>query len=184
MDNNLLTIRKVKLEDARGWHQLKNKVWRDAYSHIFPETVFLEREAKIEENIKKFANLIKNNNETIAYVAEYDKEIVGIMYGRINSSYDHFKSEYADLGALYIDPKFQGYGIGSKFKNIFEEWAIKKGATKYVIGVLKDNIKARKVYETWGGELTNYEADFVKQDMRYPEVFYTFSLPKDLDNSR
>ena len=176
MDKSLINIRKVTTEDAREWYTLGNKVWRDAYSHIFPEEVFIEKEQKVEERIKIFDDLMKNDNENISYVAEYEGRIVGIMYGCINSSYEHFHGEYADLVALYIDKEFQGCGIGSSFRKIFEEWAKENGATKYVIGVLKDNSKARKAYEAWGGELANYEKDFVKLGIGYPEVFYTYEI--------
>ena len=37
MDRKLLKIRKVKPEDAKNWFILVNKVWRDAYNHIFPK---------------------------------------------------------------------------------------------------------------------------------------------------
>jgi inosine/xanthosine triphosphate pyrophosphatase family protein len=45
-----------------------------------------------------------------------------------------------------------------------------------VIGVLKDNHKARKVYEKWGGKLDNHEQPFVKLGVGYDEVFYTYEL--------
>lgn len=180
MDKESLQIRKIKLEDARGWFILVNKVWRDAYSHIFPEEVFVEKDNQLEEKVKTFADKMKNDNENIAYVAEYNGEIIGIMCGSIKSPYENFKTEYADLTALYINPKFQGLGIGSKFRETFEKWALENGATQYVIGVLKDNNKARKVYESWGGKLSNYESDFVKLGVGYSEVFYTYDLQKEL----
>lgn len=176
MNRTLIKIREAKLEDARNWYVLVNKVWRDAYKNIFPEEVFIEKDNQVEEKVKNFIDKMQNNNKSIAYVAEYNGEIIGIMCGSINSSYEHFKSEYADLIALYIDPKFQGYGIGSSFKKIFEQWARENGASKYVIGVLKDNMKARKVYELWGGKLSEHEQDFVKLGIGYPEVFYTYKL--------
>lgn len=43
MDRKLLKIRKVKPEDAKNWFILVNKVWRDAYNHIFPKEVFIEK---------------------------------------------------------------------------------------------------------------------------------------------
>ena len=180
MDSNLLIIRKVKPEDARGWIELINKVWRDAYSHIFPEEVFIEKENKIEERVKTFSDKIQNNDKNIAYVAEYDGKIIGVMCGSINSKYEYFNSDYADLNALYIDPKYQGLGIGNIFKNKFEQWAIDNGATQYVIGVLRDNYKARKVYESWGGKLSEHKHDFIKLEVAYPEVFYTYNLQKEL----
>lgn len=179
MNKDLLKIRKVTSEDAREWFVFGFKVWRNAYKNIFPEEVFVDRESKLEEKIKEFDNKLQNNNKSIAYVAEYDGKIVGTMCGSISSSYNHF-DKYADLIGLYVDPKFQGLGIGSSFKNIFEQWAIENGATQYVIGVLKDNNKARAVYESWGGKLSEFEEDFVKLGVGYPEVFYTYDLQKEL----
>ena len=176
MNKDLLRFRKVTKEDARSWFTLLNTVWRDAYSHIFPNEVFIEREKMIDEKIKQFDEDKLNNNENIAYVAEYNGIIVGVMTGSINSSYDYFHLDYADLVVLYIDPKFQGLGIGTTFKEIFEKWAKENGAKRYVIGVLKENKKAREVYESWGGKLSNHEQGFKKLGVSYPEVFYTFGL--------
>lgn len=176
MNNGVITIRKVNENDAFEWMKLVNRVWRCAYKHIFPEEVFIEKDKNIDKKIATFSERIKNNSKNIAYVAESDGKIVGIMCGSISSGYEYFQNEYADLNAVYIDPKYQGKGIGSSFKNTFEKWAKENGATKYVIGVLKDNNKARKVYETWGGKLSEYEEDYVKLDVRYTEVFYIYNL--------
>ena len=97
------------------------------------------------------------------------------MNGKIKSGYAHFE-DCADLEALYIDPEFQGKGIGTKLKDIFFNWAKEKGATKVVFGVLKDNNKARKVYEAWGGTLSKFENGFVRLGVPYPEAFYTYDI--------
>ena len=170
-----IKIRKVTEDDGEGWYTLTNKVWRIAYGHIFPEEVFIDNENRFEDRVKHFKYKIINDHENIGYVVECNKEIVGVMCGSINSSYEHF-NDYADLIALYIDPAYQNMGIGTELKNIFEKWAKSNNATKYVIGVLKDNLSARKAYETWGGKLSKYEGDFVKLDVAYPEVFYTYDL--------
>ena len=102
--------------------------------------------------------------------------IIGLILGIIGFIIEYFHNEYADLVGLYIDPKYQGMKIGTNLKNIFEKWAKENGATKYMIGVLKDNINARKVYESWGGTLSKYESDFVKLGVNYKEVFYIFDL--------
>ena len=148
-----IKIRKVEENDAKKWYKFVNKVWRDAYKNIFPEEVFLEKEKNTEEKEKHFNENIYNSNDKIALVAENEDRIIGIMFGVIKSNYEYFNSEYADLVGLYIDPNFQRKGIGSTFKKMFEKWAKKNGAKKYVIGVLKDNKKARNIYELWGGKL-------------------------------
>ena len=179
--NSDIKIRKVNQTDATKWFKFVNKVWRSAYINIFPEEVFLEKEKNVEEKEKNFNKKIFNDNRNIALVAEYKGEIIGIMCGSINLNHEHFNVKYADLIGLYVDSRFQGCGIGTTFKNIFENWAIENGATQYVIGVLKDNIKARKVYESWGGKLSEFEEDFVKLGIGYPEVFYTYDLQKKLN---
>ena len=173
--NKNIKIRKVTEEDGEGWYTLTNKVWRYAYSHIFPEDVFIDNENRFEDRVKHFKYKITNDHENIGYVAEYNGKIIGVMCGSITSSYKHFE-DYADLIALYIDPEYHNMGIGTEFKNIFETWARKNNANKYVVGVLKDNLEARKVYESWGGKLSKYEEGFIKLGIEYPEVFYTYDL--------
>lgn len=173
---NSIVIRPAKPEDGRAWWTLVNQVWQDAYAHIFPEEVFLERAKRVEENIASFQGWVKNDSERITCVAECDGRIIGIMCGSIRCAHAPFDSDYADLGAIYIDPAFQGRRIGTAFRKSFEEWARKNGAFQYVIGVLKENQKARRVYEAWGGKLCQQETDFVKWNVAYPMLFYTFSI--------
>ena len=176
MDKNIV-IRPVKLEDAKQHVRLGLLVWRCAYKHIFPEEVFVEKENKAEDKIKNFDKGIQNDNISLSYVAEHEGKIIGFLFGRMLSHYEHFGSQgYADLEAIYIHPDYQGLGIGNKFKQIFVDWAKSNGATKFVIGVLKDNHNARKVYERWGGKLDEYTQPFVKLGVGYDEVFYTYDL--------
>ena len=48
-NKDLISIRMVKKEDALNWFTLVNKVWRETYSHIFPEEVFVEKEEKVDK---------------------------------------------------------------------------------------------------------------------------------------
>ena len=172
----MINIRKCEITDAEQYVTLHNLVWRDAYKHIFPEEVFIDREKRTKEKIEKITNIINAPNE-ICFVAEENDTIVGFMNATILSYYDHFKNlGYAELMGIYIHPEYQNKGIGSKFKQIFVDWAKNQGATKYVIGVLRDNFKARKVYEKWGGKLDNYTQPFVKLGVEYDEVFYTYEI--------
>jgi len=172
-----ILIREVKLEDANQYVSLKNLVWRSAYANIFPQEVFEDKDKNFERDVQDFVNIAYNDDTQINYVAEVDGEIIGLMFGKKESEYEYFaKLGYADLMAIYIHPDFQGYGIGNKFKNIFIEWAKKNSSRKFVIGVLKDNINARCVYEKWGGKLHRHTQPFVKLGMEFDEVFYVFDL--------
>ena len=172
-----IIYRKTKIEDAEQHVRLGLLVWRDAYKHIFPEEVFIEKENRVADKIKNFDKSITNDNMSLSYVAEIEGKIVGFVFGRMISHYQYFGEKgYADLEAIYIHPDYQGLGIGNKLKQIFIDWAKKNGGTKFVIGVLKENHKARKVYEKWGGKLDEYTQPFVKLGVDYDEVFYTYDL--------
>lgn len=176
MENNI-KFRPVRPDDAEKYLKLTNLVWRDAYKHIFPEEVFVEKEAKTPNMIKTFSDFVYNGRDQIVYVAECEGEIVGFVSGKLTTNYEHFKPlGYAELLAIYIHPKFQGIGIGTKFKNMFIKWAKEKEVKKFVIGVLKDNHKARKVYEKWGGILDSYTEPFIRLGVGYEEVFYCYEL--------
>ena len=171
-----IIYRQIREDDGYNWYTLLDTVWRDAYSNIFPKEVFDARDEHREERARGFSGEKFLGERKTAYVAECEGKLVGMMFGTLDSDYELFKIDYADLVVLYIDPDFQGKGIGRKLKDIFVEWAKEKNADKYVIGVLKDNTKARKVYEAWGGTLVDYEHDFVVMNVGYPEAFYTYEI--------
>ena len=80
-----------------------------------------------------------------------------------------------ELDSCYVCDRIE-WDMRHFMATIFVEWAKSKKADKYVIGVLKDNARARKVYESWSGKLSEYEHDFVVMNVGYPENFYTFEI--------
>ena len=171
-----IKYRQVCKEDGYEWYTLLDKVWRVAYADILPQEIFDARDNAREDRARGFTVEKYLGDRKTAYVAEYEGKIVGLMFGTLDSDYEYFKNDYADLVGLYVYPEYQGMGIGTALRDIFIDWAKGKNAAEYVIGVLKNNTKARKVYESWGGQLSEYEHDFVQMNVGYPEVFYTFQL--------
>lgn len=176
-ENKNITIRIATPQDASQYIKLRNKVWRFAYKHIFPVEVFDEMDSLAEKHIKAFPDIYYNDNSRLTYVADHNGKIVGILFGKMQSGYEHFANKnYSDLVALYVDMDYQGLGIASKFKTLFFDWAKDNGSQNLVIGVLKDNHSARKIYEKWGGNLDNYTQPFIRLGKPYDEVFYTYTL--------
>ena len=172
-----IIIRAVRPEDAEQYNKITNIVWRDAYKHIFPEEVFIERESRINEKIKTFPDIVYNGRDQFVYVAEVDGQIIGYLSGKLTSNHKpFFERGYAELLAIYFLPEYQSLGLGSKLKNMFIDWLKSNGKTKFVVAVLKDNYKARKVYEKWGGRLDEYSQPFVRLGVGYGEVFYTYDI--------
>ncbi|MBR3573953.1 MAG: GNAT family N-acetyltransferase [Lachnospiraceae bacterium] len=171
-----IKYRDIRDEDGYEWYTFLDSVWRVAYGHILPAKVFDARDEHRQERAAGFTKEKFVGDRKIAYVAESEGKIVGLMFGTLDSDYEFFKNDYADLVALYVYPEYQGMGIGTGLRDLFVDWAKSKSYDKYVIGVLKDNAKARKVYESWGGRLSDWEHDFVVMNEGYPEVFYTYEI--------
>ena len=172
-----IVIRNVEERDAVQYITLLNYVWRIAYKDIFPEEVFDDMDERKDDRIASFSQKYYTDDERVTCVAEVDSKIVGIASGGMLSKDEYFsKRNFSDLVSLYVHPDYQGMGIATALKRHFEEWAKEHGATKYVIGVMKENKKARTVYEKWGGKLSEHEAPFIRLGKGYDEVFYTYNL--------
>ncbi len=174
-----IVIEKAKPEDAEEYNNFKNKMWRIAYKDVLSEKALQIEEAKTPKKISKFATDIENPDSHF-YVAKNEAgKIVGIMTASTSDRFleDYFKGKgYANLGALYIAPEYQGMGIGSMFRNKFEEIMKSKGMNKYVVTAFQDNNKARKVYEHWGGKLSSYKSANNIGEETYKEVNYEFEV--------
>ena len=175
-----IRYRQIRKEDGYEWYALLSRVWRASYAHILPEEYFDARDRSVESRAAEFTEELFAGDRKIAYVAEHDGKIVGLIFGTLDSNYDYFKGSYADLVAIYIYPEYQGMGIGTALKDIFVKWARTKNADRYVVGVLKENHKARRVYESWGGRLSEHEQDYMIMGRGYPEVFYVFEIEQKL----
>ena len=172
-----MEIRKTRISDAVDWVRLKNTVWRTAYKDIMPVEVFDEQQSLEQKKIDKFIENFDGPQGTIGYVAIDNGKLVALVDATIISYHDYYKNlGYADLGALYILPEYQHNGLGYKLFSLVVEEFKSHGCDKMVIGVLKDNIQARRAYEKWGGKLTDVQTDFVKLDVPYIEVYYEYDV--------
>lgn len=171
-------IRKAKMGDAEQHTKLNNEVWRTAYAHILPKEVFDKRDAELERRVKTYGSWGLNKDGNVDYVAVDNERIVAILRGTSLSNYEHYRElGYADLMAIYIHQDYQHQGIGKKLFDFTISVFKKQGCDKMVIGVLKDNLQARKAYEKWGCILDKtYEKAFTISGKEYPEVFYIYDL--------
>ena len=175
-DMKNIIIRKTEETDAEQYVKLHMKVWRSAYGHFMPEEIFTDNETKMNERISNF----RNRMGEIDYVATDGEKIIAFVVGKSISQYEHYeKLGYSELTGIYIDPDYQHIGLGKKLFDLIVSELRKLGKTKMVIGVLKDNLQARKAYEKWGCELDTYEKPFEKMGHVFPEVFYIFNLQKE-----
>ncbi|MET3322589.1 UNVERIFIED_ORG: RimJ/RimL family protein N-acetyltransferase [Peribacillus simplex] len=98
------TIRKMKMEDIHQVQQVAKTSWNSTYEGIIP--------LKIQENFLKSAYndemMQKRLEGSFIFVSEVDRKIVGFAnFSPIKEGGE------AELGAIYINPEYQGKGIGT-----------------------------------------------------------------------
>jgi ribosomal protein S18 acetylase RimI-like enzyme len=159
MEHTEITITTAKPEDARVLAQIKQVIWLATYRNAelgIDEKDILSKDFLCEERIAKRAEHMQRDdgiNHTL--VARVGGEIVG--YGRAVKGVD-----FNEIVTLYLLPKWQGRGIGSRLMRQELDWL---GEEKdVVLGVVLYNAKAIRFYEKFGfklrGEVGHTEPTF------------------------
>ena len=168
-----IKIRKIKIDDAKQFIEFEKYIYCLTYKKILSKDILAKSKHKIEEKIKTFKSKYIDDENVFCYILEKDNKIIGYMLGVYLSHYEYYNSKnFADLEAIYIHPNYQHLGLGKKLFDLFVKTIKQKNIDKFVIGVLKDNLKARKAYEKWGGILDEYTSLYKEKE----EIFYIFTL--------
>lgn len=86
------------------------------------------------------------NPNTISAFIKLDDTYIGIIDYLLENPKDH----YPWLGLLVIHADYQGYGFGSQAVAVYENEMRKRGKKSVRIGVLKENTKAQRFWESLG----------------------------------
>jgi RimJ/RimL family protein N-acetyltransferase len=86
------------------------------------------------------------NPNTISAFIKLDDTYIGIIDYLLENPKDH----YPWLGLLLIHADYQGYGLGSQAVAVYENEMRKRGKKSVRIGVLKENTKAQRFWESLG----------------------------------
>ena len=160
MNKSLPHIRPATYADITRIAEIHVFARRLAYFGIAPDD-YLFHENGVCERMTFFAENLQDN-----FV--YDD---GIIKGfvTINPSPDEDAAEYFELQRLYVEPLFQGQGIGAALLQFFEQIAAARAFSKTCLWVLEKNTKARGFYEKLGyfpdgasRHAANYEAMHIR----------------------
>lgn len=142
-----------------------------------------------------------NESYNNAIVAEYQNEIIGIVYSypaklheiseetrkffpsdRLRFLADFYNSRVDDslfLDSIYVDEKFRGQGIAKKLIALTKEKAKNQGYQKLSLMVMSDNHVARRAYER--SNFTIVKHINVKEHWLIPNKGGIYLLVSDVD---
>lgn len=142
-------LRKALIEDAAGIAKVHIDSWRSTYSGIVAEDTLSA--LSYERRARGWKEFLENPQPNgFLYVAENESgEIVGfISFGPGQPG----EPEYAgEVYAIYLLKQCQGQGVGRKLMETAIQELCSRGITSMLLWVLKDNLPARRFYETLGG---------------------------------
>ena len=149
-----VAIRPVEAGDALGLSRVQIDTWWDAYVGVLPDDTLLDLdEMRAAVRWTRIVGTLKAP-EVVA-VADYEGRIVGFCHGGLGrktiSDVIDRDGSVAEVYAMYVDPSFQGLGLGRALLADVARRLISHGFESLVLTTLADNRHGRRFYERIGG---------------------------------
>jgi ribosomal protein S18 acetylase RimI-like enzyme len=167
-------IRPAITADAVGISKVQVDAWRDAYVGLLPDQALIDMNAT--KAVPRWMRIIVQMGDARQFcVAVYDGKVVGFCHGgaqrRALDPMRRRRPGVAEIYTLYVDPNFQGCGIGSALLLRVSRHLSDAGYSSLTLSMLSGNRIARRFYEHLGGE-TGEESPSVVMGTPTSEILY------------
>ena len=166
-----LSIRKATLEDAEAIAIINVKTWQCAYRGKMPNEILDSMD--VQHKKEGWEEWIKADYpKTYIFVAEVNDMIVGYCYcGGSKGTED-----LGEIYSLYVDPEFQGQGVGSALMENAFQFMKKQQFKSAILWVLTSNEPTIKFYEHKGWKNTGETKIDTRWNMELHETKYRIDL--------
>jgi ribosomal protein S18 acetylase RimI-like enzyme len=169
-------------EDAEALGAMHVTSWRETYSGLLPDKMLASLSA--ESRAAAWTKIMQEpatQASTLIYLAEHDAAIVGFgSCGAQRTESLKTKGYDGEIGAIYVLREFQKRKIGTHLFRAMSSDLIRRGFNAAALWVLRDNLKARRFYEHFGGKVIS-ERDDVRDGAVLVELAYGWADLKELD---
>ena len=173
MSMGSLVLRQANVGDALGIAQIHVGTWQNAYLGMIPDS-FLQG-LSVEQRARNWIKVLESTNaESQTIVAEIDEVIVGFI--GIGPNRDSEVSDLGEVVAIYVDPNFQGQGVGSKLLHEGIQFLKNQGLKGAVLWVLDENTRTRVWYESHGWSVTGKSKTEKRVDFELLECQYVIDF--------
>ena len=194
-----ILYRRGKIEDCVKIGEGIDKASGGILEFLFHDLVHNQTAGQVMADLLR--DQIGNESYKNAIVAEYQNEIIGIVYSypakfheiseetrnffpgdRLRFLADFYNSRVDDslfLDSIYVDEKFRGHKIGKKLIELTKEKAKEQGYKKLSLMVMSDNHVARQAYDR--SNFTIVKHINVKEHWLIPNKGGIYLLVSDLD---
>jgi ribosomal protein S18 acetylase RimI-like enzyme len=172
-DSDEVQIRVATLADALRLGSMHVASWRETFVGLMPEKMLSSlsvegRAAMWDQNLRQPTT----SSSTVVYLAERDGTIVGFGSCGAQRTEDLKTQGYdGEFSAIYVLRAFQGQGIGARLLDKMSLDLIGRGFRGAALWVLRENLRARRFYESHGGRVIA-EREEIRDDTALVELAY------------
>ena len=141
-----MDVRLARPGDEMGVAEVHVRAWRRAYWDLLDRAMLLSMRPETRVHRYDFANRDRRRPQTL--VAEQDGQI--LAFATCAPARDPDVPGWGELNALYVDPDWQGAGVGRVLIAQARDHLKTLGFQDAVLWVLKGNVKAEAFYRRDG----------------------------------
>lgn len=167
-DGRRATIRPVRESDAASMNELLVAVCRAGVGTVRLPDEMRKNDEEALESVRKFTQGGENAGPRgCLFVTEVDGRVVG--EGSIKRMAPSRLRHVAHIG-LSVHPEFQGQGLGRALMAAMMRWAGEvrdpklPDITRVDLAVFADNMKARRLYESFGFVVEGVRKNFIRYE--------------------
>lgn len=142
-------LHRVVREDIDEFNRYRRE-WSQ-WTKTFPRSEWIQFHDGVDPNIKITG---EKTGKYQLFSAEYNGMVAGSVKLAPSAIHEpELVAMYPDTATVYqlfTDRRYRGQGIGTRLMDVVEEIAQQQGAPQVILGVVADNVIARKMYEARG----------------------------------
>lgn len=156
-----MTIRVATPDDANALGSMHVTSWRETYTGILPDKMLTSLSA--EARAAAWAQVMRDPTAVgaaVIYLAEQGGAIIGFgSCGAQRSENLEGKGYDGEISAIYVLREFQSRGTGARLFSAMSLDLTGRGFAAAALWVLRDNLRARRFYERYAGQVIAEKED-------------------------
>jgi ribosomal protein S18 acetylase RimI-like enzyme len=181
-DRPIAQIRVAAPDDALALGSMHIASWRETYAGLLPDKMLAS--LSIEARAAAWNKILRDpatEHSTVVYLAEHEGTIIGFgSCGAQRTAGLKDKGFDGEIGAIYVLREFQKRGIGTRLLRAMSSDLLGRGFNAAGLWVLRDNLRARRFYEHYGGKVIA-EREEVRENAVLVELAYGWPDLKELN---
>jgi ribosomal protein S18 acetylase RimI-like enzyme len=181
-DRAVAQIRIASPDDAPALGAMHVASWRESYAGLLPDKMLSS--LSVEARAAAWAQIMREpatERSTVVYLAEHVGTIIAFgSCGAQRTDSLKEKGYGGEISAIYVLREFQKRKIGTRLLCEMSSDLQRRGFNAAALWVLRDNLRARRFYECFGGKVIAERED-VRDGAVLVELAYGWLDLKELD---